>query len=133
MADGKFAISERSISIRNVVGLSAILLMCVALSSCSGNRPEKAFMGTWKGTYDGETAELSFMEKDIFIFILTSGESHEIISGTWTIDPEGNAVMTVEDEDEKGIATLLNDDKIIVREEGNSKTTLWEKSDSKKK
>lgn len=109
---------------RNVLGVSAVLLVCVALSSCSGNRPEKAFMGTWEGTDEEATLEVSFMEKDILI-IKTPDET---IAGTWTIDPEGNAVMTFEDK--KVIATLLNDGKIIARSEGGSSAVVFEKSDS---
>lgn len=112
---------------RNVFGLSAVLLVCVALSSCSGNRPEKAFMGMWKGTHEGETIELSLMEKDISI--VKTGD--ETLAGTWTIDPEGNAVITFEDE--KVIATLVNDGKIVARNEGDSSAVVLEKKDSKKK
>ena len=112
---------------RKVLGLSAVLLMCVVLSSCSGNRPEKAFMGTWKGTHEGEPIELSLMEKDISI----ANTPDETVAGTWTIDPEGNAVMTFEDE--KVIAMLLNDGKIIARNEDGSSSVVFEKSDSKKK
>ena len=39
---------------RNVVGLSAVVLMCVVLSSCSGNRTKRAFVGTWKGSVEDE-------------------------------------------------------------------------------
>ena len=127
MAEGKFAISERGASMRNVVGLSAVLFVCVVLSSCSGNRPEKAFMGMWKGTHEGETIELSLMEKDISI----AKTPDKTLAGTWTIDPEGNAVMTFEDE--KIIAMLLNDGKIIARNEDDSSVVVFEKSDSKKK
>ena len=112
---------------RNVVGLSAVLFVCVVLSSCSGNRPEKAFMGMWKGTHEGETIELSLMEKDISI----AKTPDKTLAGTWTIDPEGNAVMTFEDE--KIIAMLLNDGKIIARNEDDSSVVVFEKSDSKKK
>lgn len=110
-----------------MVGLSAVVLMLVALSSCSGSRPERAFMGTWKGTIDGEAIELSFMEKDIWIAKLPE----ETSSGTWTIDAEGNALMSYEDG--KVIATLLNDGKMIAREEDGSSAVVFEKSDSKKK
>jgi hypothetical protein len=114
---------------RNVIGLSVVLLMCAALSSCSGNRPEKAFMGTWEGMQEEEAFELSFMEKNIWIL-----KTHdETKAGTWTIDSEGNAVMALEGETKKGIATLLNDGKIVAREEGGSKAVMLEKSDSKKK
>ncbi len=112
---------------RNVVGLSAVLLTCAALGSCSGNRPEKAFMGTWKGAHEGETIELSFMEKDISI--VKTGD--ETFAGTWIIDPEGNAVMTFEDE--KVIVTLLNDGKILARKGAGSSSVVFEKSDSEKK
>ncbi|MDH4238003.1 MAG: hypothetical protein OEW48_00425 [Phycisphaerae bacterium] len=126
VADVEFEMSERSASMRNVLGLSAVLLVCVALSSCSGNRPEKAFMGMWKGTYEGETIELSLMEKDISI----AKTGDETFAGTWTIDPEGNAVITFEGEDGRIIATLLNDGKIIARKEGESSAVVFEKSDS---
>ena len=111
---------------RNVLGLSVVLFVCLALSSCSGNRPEKAFMGMWKGTDDGETYELSLMEKGISI-VKTSNET---LAGTWTIGPEGNAVITFESEDGKIIATLLNDGKIIARQEGESWAVVFEKGDS---
>ena len=85
-------------------------------------------MGTWKGTLKGGvTMELSFMEKDILIIKMPDGT----IAGTWTIDPEGNAMITVEDE--KAIATLLNDGKIIARNENGSSSVVFEKSGSKKK
>ena len=111
---------------RNVLGLSVVLFVCVALSSCSGNRPEKAFMGMWKGTDDGETIELSFLEKDISI----AKKGDETLAGTWTIGPEGNAVITFEGEDGKIIATLLNDGKIVARKEGQSSAVVFEKNDS---
>lgn len=111
---------------RNVLGLSAILLMCIVLSSCSGNRPEKAFMGTWKGTHEGETIELSFMEKDIFI-VKRPDQSK---AGTWTIDPEGNAQISFEYG--KMIATSVNDGRIIVRAEDGGDTVVLEKADKKK-
>ena len=115
---------------RKVLGLSVVFLMCAALSSCSGNRPEKAFMGTWEGAHEGEAIEFSFMEKDILIVKLED----KTIAGTWTIDPENNAVMTYwEYQDNKLIATLVNDEKIIFREEGESEAVVFEKSDSKKK
>ncbi len=116
---------------RNVFGLSAILLTCVALSSCSGNRPEKAFMGTWEGAHEGEALELSFMEKDTCI-VKTNDET---IAGTWTIGPEGKALMTFDDDNDKVkvIATLVNDGKIIAQKEDGSEAVVFEKSASKKK
>ena len=112
---------------KNVLGLSAILLMCPALSSCSGNRPEKAFMGTWKGEYEGEPVELSFMERDIFIVKIPDRP----FAVTWTIDPEGNAQMTFEDG--KIIATSLNDGRIIARDEDGSGAVVFERADAEKK
>jgi hypothetical protein len=115
---------------RNVLGLSVVLLMCAALSSCSGNKPEKGYMGTWKGTIEeGEPVELSFMEKEI----VTVKTPEETMAGTWTLDPKGNAQITFEGGDMKLIATLVNDGKIVAREEGESKAVVFEKSDSKKK
>jgi len=114
---------------RNVLGLSAVLLMCAALSSCSGNRPEKAFMGTWEGRHEEEAFMLSFMDKNIWTLKMPD----ETKAGTWTIDPEGNAVMTLEGETNKVIATLVNDGKIVAREEDGSNAVVLEKSDSKKK
>lgn len=112
---------------KNVLGLSAVLLICVALSSCSGNRPEKAFMGTWEGTIaGGATIEISFMENDILKIKVPEG----IVTGTWTIDPDGNAVMTLRDN--KTICTLVNSRKIVTRNEDGSSTVL-EKSGSKGK
>ena len=111
---------------RNVLGLSAVLLMCVVLSSCSGNRPEKAFMGTWKGTYEGETMELSFMEKNICIVKVAEG-TH---AGTWSIDPKGNALMTFVDD--KLIASLMSDGRIIMQKEGESEAVVFEKAHKKK-
>jgi hypothetical protein len=114
---------------RNVIGLSVVLLMCAALSSCSGNRPEKAFMGTWEGKHEGELVEFSFMEKNICIWV---SKTHDVTkAGTWTIDPEGNARITVEGGE--AIATLMNDGKIIAREVGGPDAVVLEKSDSKKK
>ena len=109
---------------RKVVGISVVLLMCLVLSSCSGNRSEKAFMGTWKGTNSGEPVELSFIEKGIFIVKLPE----ETKSSTWTIDSEDNAVLT--HEDDMVIATLLNDGKIVARKEGGSSAVVFERSDS---
>ncbi|MHC4740963.1 MAG: hypothetical protein ACYS8Z_03570 [Planctomycetota bacterium] len=111
---------------RNVLGLSAIIWICMALSSCSGNRPEKAFMGTWEGTNEGKTVEISFMEKDIFIMEY-SGQSK---AGTWTIDPEGNAVMAIEDG--KAVATVMNDGRLIAREEDGGNAVVLEKAGKKK-
>ena len=111
---------------RNVLWLSVAMLMCVALSSCATS-PDKAFMGTWEGTDEEATLEVSFMEKDILI-IKTPDET---IAGTWTIGPEGNAVMTFEDK--KVIATLLSDGKIIARSESGSSAVVFEKRGSKKK
>ncbi len=100
---------------RNVLGLSVVLLMCAALSSCSGNKPEKGYMGTWKGTIEeGEPVELSFMEKGIFIVKIPD----KTVAGTWTMDPEGNAQMTYEDG--KIIATSVSNGRIIARAEDGS-------------
>jgi len=112
---------------RNVVGLSTVLLMCVALGSCSGNRPEKAFMGTWKGQYDGEAVELSFMEKGIFIVKIPD----KPFAGTWTMDPEGNAQMTYEDG--KIIATSVSNRRIIARAEDGSGAVVLERTDAENK
>ncbi len=112
---------------RTMVGLLALVFMLVALSSCSGNRLERAFMGTWKGTTDGEPIELSFMEKGIWVVKLPE----ETSSGTWTVDAEGNARITIEDG--KAIATVVNDGTLIAREEDGSSTVVFEKSDPKKK
>lgn len=111
---------------RNVLGLSIVFLMCVVLSSCSGNRPEKAFMGTWEGTHEGETVELSFMEKGIWIVQLPE----DTTSGTWTVDSEGNAVLTYEGG--KVIATTMKDGRIIAREGDGSNAVVLEKTDKKK-
>jgi hypothetical protein len=111
---------------RKVVGLSPVLLMCIVLSSCSGNRPEKAFMGTWEGTYEGKTIELSFMEKGIFIVKIPD----KTFAGTWTIDPEGNAQMTYDDG--KVIATPMNDGRLIARPEDGSGAVVLEKTHKKK-
>ena len=111
---------------RNVIGLLVVLLMCAGLSSCSGNRPEKAFMGTWKGMYGEDPVEFSFMEKEIVV-AQTLGKT---MGGTWIIDPKGNARLTFEGEDgTKIIATAVNDGKIIAREEGESNAVVLEKSD----
>ena len=113
---------------RRVFGISAVLLMCLALSSCSGNRPEKAFMGTWEGTQNEEPVELSLLEKDIFILKIPDG----MRAGTWTINSEGNAVMVMQDQEAKGIATIVSEGKIIVRAEDGSEAVILKKSDSKK-
>ncbi len=112
---------------RNVLGLSAVLLTCVVLSSCSGNRPEKAFMGTWTGTDEGETVELSFMEQGIWIVKLPDGTT----AGTWTIGPEGNAVLIYDDS--KASATPTSDGRLIVRHEGESNVMVFDKADAKNK
>jgi len=114
---------------RSIVGLSVVLLMCATLSSCSGNRPEKAFMGTWKGMHEEKAFMLSFMDKNIWTLKMPD----ETKAGTWTINPEGNAVMTLEGENNKVIATLVEDGKIVAREVGASNAVVLEKSDSKKK
>lgn len=126
-AKTEIVVRERGVPMRKVLGLFVAMLMCVVLSSCASS-PEKAFMGTWKGTYDGEPVELSFfMVKNIVIWKIP----RETIAGTWTIDHEGKARMTVDDE--KFIATLVTDDKIVVQYEGDSEAALLEKIDSKKK
>lgn len=126
VADGKFAVSKRSVSMRKVIEVSAVLLICMALSSCSGNRPEKAFMGTWEGAYENEPVELSFMEKGIWIVKLPE----ETSAGTWTVDPEGNAQMTYDDG--KSVATMMNDGRILVRAEDGGGAVMLEKADKKK-
>ena len=112
---------------RNVVALSVVLLVSMALNSCSGNRPEKAFMGTWKGNHEGEAVELSFMEKGIFIVKIPG----KTFAGTWTIDPEGDAQMTYEDQ--KTIATSVSNGRIIAREEDGSGAVVLERIDAEKK
>ena len=87
-------------------------------------------MGTWEGAVeDEEIAELSFMENNIFTY--TSNEMEKTIAGTWTINPEGNAVMVVDGEDEKAIATLVNDEKMILQGESTSNAAVFEKIDKK--
>jgi len=131
VADRKFGISERGTSMRKVVEILAVLLICIALSSCSGNRPQKAFMGTWEGNHEGEALQLSLMEKDVCI-VKTDDQT---IAGTWSIDHEDKAVMTFDDDGNKikVIATLLNDGKIIAQKEDGSEAVVFEKSGSKKK
>jgi len=81
--------------------------------STSSKKAYKAFMGTWKGTYEGEPVELSFfMVKNIVIWKIPG----ETIAGMWTIDHEGNVWFT-----------------IVVQYEGDSEAALLEKIDSKKK
>jgi hypothetical protein len=135
MANGRFPVRERNVKMRTMVGFSAVVLMLVVLSSCSGNRPERAFMGTWKGTAEGEAIELSFMEKDVCIVKSNDKSNDETIAGTWSIDPEDKAVMIFEDENNKVkvIATLLKDGKMIAQKEDESEAVVFEKSDSKKK
>ena len=112
---------------RNVPGLSAVLLICIALSSCSGNRPEKAFIGTWEHTTaGGAVIEISFMESNILEIKVPEGTD----AGTWTVDPDGNAVITFRGN--KTICILENDRKIVTRNEDGSSSVL-EKRDSKKK
>jgi len=111
---------------RNVLGLSVVLLVSVALSSCGGLGPEKPYLGSWKGTVDGEAIELAFMEKDLCIV-----KEHEgTHAGTWSIDADGNALMTFEDA--KVIATLTKQGQIIAREKGGSEAAVFEKIDKKK-
>ena len=114
---------------RNVFQLLVILLFCIVVSSCSGNRTKKAFVGTWEGSVeDEEIAVLSFMENDVFSY--TTNEMGKTIMGTWTIDPNGNAVMDIEGETNKGIATFMNDEKIMLRDASESSGAVLEKSKS---
>ncbi len=111
---------------RKVFGLSAVLLICIVLSSCSGNRPEKAFMGTWKGTHEGDPVELSFMENGIWIV----KEAGETTAGTWVMDAEGNAKMTYDDG--KATVKLTGDGRILVQPEGESNSIVLDKASRKK-
>jgi len=111
---------------RTMVGLSAVVLMLLALSSCSGNRPEKAFMGTWKGQYDGDPVELSFMENDIWV-VKTSDETS---AGTWSINSDGDAHMT--NADVNATAKLAGEGKIIVQVEGEGNAAVLDKATRKK-
>ena len=87
-------------------------------------------MGMWEGVYNEEPVEFSFFMVNN---IVTWKMPEETIAGSWIIDHEGNVRITFEGEDEKFIATLVTDDKIVVREEGESEAALLEKSGSKKK
>jgi len=78
-----------------------------------------------KGTVDGEAIELAFMEKDLCIV-----KEHEgTHAGTWSIDSDGNALMTFEDA--KVIATLTKQGPSIARENGGSDAAVFEKMDKK--
>jgi len=112
---------------RNVLALSVVLLVVfVALSSCGGNRPEKAFMGTWKGQYDGDPIELSFMENDIWV----AKTSDETSAGTWSINSDGDAQMTYDDG--KATAKLAGEGKILVQAEGEGNAAVLDKATRKK-
>ena len=100
--------------------------MLVVLSSCSGNRPEKAFMGTWKGQYDGDPIELSFMENDVWV-VKTSDETS---AGTWSINSQGDAHMT--NADDNATAKRAGEGKIIVQAEGEGNAAVLEKATRKK-
>ena len=110
---------------RNVVGLSAVVLMCVVLSSCASS-PEKAFMGTWKGVHEDQTLELSFLEKDIWI--VKTADSTQ--AGTWIVDAEGNALLTYDDG--KATATPTSDGRLIVRQQDGGNAAVLEKAPKKK-
>ncbi|HLB72633.1 MAG TPA: hypothetical protein VJJ98_01310 [Sedimentisphaerales bacterium] len=112
---------------RTMVGLSAVVLMLVVLSSCSGNRPEKAFMGTWKGQYDGDLIELSFMENEIWV----GKTSDETSAGTWSINSDGDAQMTYDDA-HKATVKLAGEGKMVVQVEGEGNAIVLEKATRKK-
>ena len=84
-------------------------------------------MGTWKGEYEGDPVELSFMEKGVFFVKIPDSP----FAGTWTIDPEGNAQMTYEDG--KIIASSMDDGRIIARDEDGSGAVVFERADADKK
>ena len=109
---------------RKVIGFHVVMLVCVVLSSCASS-PEKAYMGTWEGTYEGETVELSFMEKGIWIVQTPDNTT----SGTWTVDPEGDAQMTYDDG--KAIATTMSDGRIVVKDEDGSNAAVLKKTKNK--
>ena len=111
---------------RSVRGVTAVLLMCVALTSCSSAPPEKAFMGVWKGTHQGTAIELSFTEEGVCTVKLPD-ETH---TGTWSVDPEGNARMVFDDA--KATATRMSDGTLTAREEGGLDTVVFEKVSKKK-
>ena len=70
--------------------------------------------------------EISFMENNILEIEVPEGTD----AGTWTVDPDGNAVITFRDN--KTICVLVNDGKIVTRNEDGSSSVL-EKRASKKK
>jgi len=112
---------------RNVVGLSVVVLMCVVLGSCASS-PKKAFMGTWVwvGEQEDKTLELSFLEKDIWIAKTSEGPR----GGTWIVDAEGNALLTYDAG--KSTATPTSDGRLIVREQGGGNAMVLEKAPKKK-
>jgi hypothetical protein len=115
---------------RNVLGISAVLLMCIVLSSCSGNRPEKAFMGAWENKED--RVELTFREKGIWFYTYTYND--KTISGTWTVDPDGNALMDGREEDaEDGIARIMNDGRILWTDSHGGERMWFEKASTRVK
>lgn len=83
-------------------------------------------MGTWEGTHDGKTVKLSFMEKGIWIVTLPD----DTTSGTWTVGPEGNAVMSYNDG--KVIAMPLKDGRLIAKPENEASAIVFERADKKK-
>jgi hypothetical protein len=101
------------------------MLMCVALSSCATS-PEKAFMGTWIGEHEDEAVELSFLEKDVWI--VKTADSTQ--AGTWSIDADGNALLTYDDG--KATATPTSDGRLIVREQDGGNAVVLEKAPKKK-
>jgi hypothetical protein len=110
---------------RKVILAAAVVGCCVVLSSCGG-RPEDAFLGSWKGTVEGDAYELEFLEKGVF----RVKSSDESAAGTWTMEPNGEALLSFGEED-KGRAVRTGEDKIIVREGDGMKSYVFERAGKK--
>jgi hypothetical protein len=111
---------------RKVILAAAVVGCCVFLSSCGG-RPEDAFLGSWKGTVDGDVYELEFLEKDIFIVKGSDGMN----GGKWSMGPNGEAILRVGDDDKGSRAVRTGEGKIIVRPEEGSEAYVFERAGKK--
>ncbi|UCG47847.1 MAG: hypothetical protein JSU94_20510 [Phycisphaerales bacterium] len=109
---------------RKLVAVSGVLLICVVLSSCTSVRPEDAFLGSWKGTHEGEGVEVVFMEEDMIV--VTAGE--EQMAGTWTVGEDGSARITIDDGEVT--ATATSDGMMVIR--GKADTVVLKRAEKRR-